>query len=162
MSTSLSGIAVNCSLKATMSSALTTVSGNSMLADQTNIGITYANTAGSSDGVYTVQGTVVSGTPVVIDFNSLTDPFGIALTVVHISALKISNTSATGAGNLSFGGGTDPIFASFPLAITPTDFFCQSFNNTGLIVVASTAMNLTLTASTGTVSYQVTALVRSA
>lgn len=164
MSTVLSNVAMTANVQAGLVSSNPSLSGNLTLSDQTNVTPTVGSAAGSADGAYTISGSVVAGTPLVINLAALTDPYGNALTVGHVVGIKITNTSALGAGTLSHGGGTNPIYAAMPsaLAIAPGDYFSQSFNAAGLVMTSGSLQNLQITASTGTVTYKVTIIVRSA
>jgi hypothetical protein len=137
------------------------LSGTLFVSDQNTVSLTTGSAVGSGDGAYSVSGNVSAGTPVVLNLASATDPVGNPLTVGHIVALLITNTSAAGGGNLSHGGGTNPIYSAAPLPVTPGDSYAQTFNGSGLVVTSGSAQNLQLTASAGTVSYKVTAIVRS-
>ena len=164
MSTILATAAINMAITATLRSALPAVSGNAMLADTNNVALTIGSGVGAADGSFTTVGNVSSGTPVTIDFTSLHDPFGNAVTTGHVVGLKITNLNTNlSSGTLAHGGGSNPLYAAMPaaLAIAPTDSFCQSFDGAGLPVTGGSAQNLQLSASAGTVTYQVTALLRS-
>jgi hypothetical protein len=160
MSSSLTAIAFNANLQASISPNVSTLSGSLFASDQTNLAITPGSAVGNADGVYTMNASIVSGTPLSINLSSLNDPFGNALTVAHLVAIKITNVSGT--GTITHGGGTNPIYATQPLTISPGDFFAQSFNGAGLAVTSGSAQNLQLTASTGTVGVKITILTRSA
>lgn len=164
MSATLTSIQLNATVQTAVVPNVSTLTGNIIVKDTTNAVVSVGSAAGNADGSYTTTGSVVSGTPVVIDFTSLKDPYGNALTVGHIVALKITNANTSGSGVLEHGGGTNPIYAAVPsgLYLGFGDFFAQSFNGLGLTVTSGSLQNLTLTASTGTIAYKVTALVRSA
>jgi hypothetical protein len=165
MGSILSSISCNLKIQAAIASSLPTVSGNTFIADQNNVSMTFGSAVGQSDGSYTTVGNVSAGTPVVINVASLVDVMGASLTVAHVTALIITNTNTNlSTGTLTPGGGSNPVFAALPsqLAITPTDSWAQTFNGAGLPVTGGSAQNLQLAASAGIVGYRVTALTRSA
>lgn len=157
---SLSSIACSANVAASLVPTVSTISGNLMVQDRTDETITAGSGAGQADGCYTTVVSVVSGTPLVINLLALTDPFGAAITVAHLVAIKITNVSGTGV--LTHGGGTNPVYASQSLTIGVGDFFAHSFNAAGVAVVVSSTQNLQVTTSTGTSSVRVTVLTRSA
>jgi hypothetical protein len=159
---SITNPTLSITLSASVSSPLAAVGSAVPLSDQTRTTFPTGSTAGSSDGSFTLAGSVTSGTPVSINLLALTDVFGNAITAGHVVSLKITNTSASG-GNLSHGGGTNPIYAAFPVALSPGSTIGFSDASASLMpVVGSSTQNLQLTASTGTVTYTVSGLVRSA
>ena len=121
--------------------------------------------AGSSDGISrTYAVSVVSGTPYVLDCTALVDIFGKALTVAHVVGIKIKNTSVLAAGTLTHGGGSNALYGTAPLPIEPLGVFlwdASLHGGTGA-PVAGGSKNLQLTASTGTVTAEITLLTRSA
>lgn len=149
-----------CLINAGISPGIANVTGSQAVGDSTNIAPGVGTAAGKADGVYFASFSIVSGTPLVIDFTSIKDIYGNSITAAHIVSLKITNTG--GGGTLSHGGGTNPIYSAQPLAIGNGDSFFHTFNAAGLAVVGSSAQNLDITASTGTVTCTVSALVRSA
>jgi hypothetical protein len=160
---SVSSPQLTVSLSANVALSGTNVSGSIAVSDLTRLGIPSGSTSGSADGAFALSGTVTAGTPVTIDLAALHDPLGNAITAGHLVAMKVSNTSATGAGNLTYGGGTDPAANTGSVPVSPGGTAAIADPaGTLLPIVSGTTQYLQLTASAGTVSYSVSGLTRSA
>jgi len=71
--------------------------------------------AGSVNLEYHTPVIVTSGSPLVLDLTSLTDPLGNAIAFAVVTAILLTNDSTTATNDLSLGGGTTPLVATCPL-----------------------------------------------
>jgi|ERR1700722_1560607 len=124
--------------------------------------INFNNGAGSGDGqINNVSGntvSVTSGTPVVLDLNTLTNPDGSACTFADLLIIAFYNNSTTGQ-NLIIGGGSNPvtsIWGSGNLTILgnadgTAGVLIASTAATGYAINSSTAHTFRLESSSGTI-----------
>jgi hypothetical protein len=124
--------------------------------------IQFANGAGSGDGQANnlTGGTlsITSGTPVVLDLNSLLNPDGSACSFADLLLVAFWNYSTTAGQDLVVGGGTDPvvsIWGSGNLTVlanldgTASAMFCTTAA-TGWAIDSSTAHTFRLEVAAGT------------
>lgn len=144
------------------------ISGVSQVQDDFHQLLTVGSAAGNVDGLITGQFTVVSGTPVTLDFTNPAgvtgiDVFGVAAPAGHLmgwGARVLSTTS--GGATLAVGGGTNAIYGAIPVALElGASHEWDSLLGTG-IVIGSSTKNLIFTASAGTITVDFSAFTRSA
>lgn len=129
-----------------------------------------ASGTGSSqiDRVWSDTGSVASGTPVTVDLaGSLTAADGTTITFVEIVGLYIKNKSTTTAQNITVGGGSNPWITHLgasgdAVVVGPSGMLLLTSPIDGYAVTATTGDILTLTSSSGTISYDLVVCGRSA
>lgn len=121
------------------------------------------STAGKWDTVFTITGSVVSGTPYTINLLTGADSFGNTLAMVHLMRLHVVNQDviANPTHIIVIGAGTHPVMGTDQMTLGPTD---DSVINkyTGYAIVTSSSDVLTITAGAGTVPFSLIAAGRSA
>jgi|GEM_PF-6049270 len=130
---------------------------------------------GTSDGqidrIYsTAAGSVVAASPVTIDLvgTSLPDVLdtGLSVSFADLQTLILVNTTASGGGNLLVGGATHFVGlvadATDVIVIKPQGWIAIDLGATGLALTGGTSDEIKVDASSGTVTYKVLALGRSA
>jgi len=121
--------------------------------------LTIGNASGQVNQVYAAAFSV-AGTPLTINVGNCTDPLGGNVAMVHVAIVEIVNTSST--GNLTLGGGTNPVMGSDVATIQPGGVTLKINAAPGYAVVTSASDTITITASAGTVTGRITILGRNA
>ena len=123
--------------------------------------LTVGNASGQVDVVYCGNFTITAGTPLTINLGTCLDPLGGNASMLHVAVIIVANTNSSG-GNLTIGGGTDPVLGSDVNTIMPGGVIFKINQSPGYPVVASASDTLTITASIGTVTGRITVLGRDA
>ena len=154
---------IQASVNASISSSNTGYQTPIVLSTIAPYSITVGSAASQADGEYVADRSVTSGTPDVINLTTLTFLDGTAITAARVVAIIIVSRSTTSGQTLTHGGGTNPLYATNTQPIGPSGIsLWYSPIDGGTTIVSGTNSNLQVTASTGTVSYSIRILTRSA
>jgi len=143
---SLTQSKVSASFQSTFGSGATTGTVNHAVGSIPTIG----SAAGQQDLEHSKSYTVTSGTPLVLDVTSLADPQGNAQNFAHVTSLLISNDSTTAGQDLTVGGGSNPLIATWGQPVQANGgWYGFGAPNPG-IAVSGTVKTIQITVAAGT------------
>lgn len=155
-------------MSATLTGSNGPSAGSVAINDQSTQEIAVGSGAGSADKEYSAAFVVTTGSPLVLDVTNLLDLLGGTINMLHVLAVKITNSSKTPGQDMTVGGGSNPLFAAFPITLkanagaSDVDFLGFHSPNPG-IATSGSIKNIQISVAAGTsVPGNITILGRSA
>ena len=117
---------------------------------------------------YSTTSSVTAGVPVAYDLRGIADPLtGASVEFEHLTTICIRHNGTTASQTLTIGGGSNPVATIWGAAgdasvLGPGGVFVWTSPRDGAATAAGTADTLTLTSSSGTVSFDLLILGRQA
>jgi hypothetical protein len=106
--------------------------------------------AGSQDLEHSKDYAITAGTPLVLDVTALADQQGNAQNFAHVTGILVSNGSTTAGQDLTVGGGSNPLIATWGQPVQANGgWYGFGAPNPG-ITVSGTVKNIQITVAAGT------------